>query len=427
MAQTKTLNARLALKYDLLSNWMSESNQFILKRGEIAIAEIPAVDPANKQNPPVMFKVGDGEKTFNQLDWASALAADVYSWAKASGLSVDTASIADGQYVTGLKWENDTLKITTSTLITDVANNGESLKAATTKAVKEYVDSEVQKAVSGGVEGLATEEYVDNAITTLTNGAVKNAADAASAAQTKANEAYELAGTKATLADVETAGYAKTADVVTNEELTQYDTSVQNTYATKEALKATDDIAKDAQTKVDTFMGTIASSTEAVDTLQEVIALIETGDDVATGMLADITDLKAKDTALQGEIDANETAIGTINTTIGAYGDIVSHNASEFATAAQGAKADTAVQPAALEGYKQVQEAVAEVGAANQTLKISQDTQGKITATPVDIAIAATQVSGLAAIATTGNVNDLIQTSGDYILFDCGSATTLID
>lgn len=426
MAQTKTLNARLALKYDLLSNWIAESNQFILKRGEIAIAEIPAVDPANKQNPPVMFKVGDGEKTFNQLDWASALAADVYSWAKAAGLSVDAASIADGQYVTGLKWENDTLKITTSALITDVANNGESLKAATTKAVKEYVDSEVQKAVSGGVEGLATEEYVDNAITTLTNGAVKNAADAASTAQTKANEAYELADTKATLADVETAGYAKTADVVTNEELTQYDTSVQATYATKEALKATDDIAKDAQSKIDTFMGTIESDTEAVDTLKEIVDLIG-AEDAASGLLADVAQLKEKDTTLQGEIDANETAIGTINTTIGAYGDIVSHNASEFATAAQGAKADTAVQPAALEGYKQVQEAVAEVGAANQTLKISQDVQGKITATPVDIAIAATQVSGLANIATTGNVNDLIQTSGDYILFDCGSATTLID
>ena len=31
-----------------------------------------------------MFKVGDGEHTFNELDWTSALAADVYDWAKAA-------------------------------------------------------------------------------------------------------------------------------------------------------------------------------------------------------------------------------------------------------------------------------------------------------------------------------------------------------
>ena len=29
----------------------------------------------------------------------------------------------------------------------------------------------------------------------------------------------------------------------------------------------------------------------------------------------------------------------------------------------------------------------------------------------------------LAAIAKTGNVNDLIQTTGDVLVFDCGSAT----
>lgn len=35
-------------------------------------------------------------------------------------------------------------------------------------------------------------------------------------------------------------------------------------------------------------------------------------------------------------------------------------------------------------------------------------------------------VQGLAAIARTGNVNDLVQTSGDYILLDCGTSTDTI-
>ena len=53
-------------------------------------------------------------------------------------------------------------------------------------------------------------------------------------------------------------------------------------------------------------------------------------------------------TTLQGTVSGHTSQIGTINDTIGGYGDIVTHDASEFATSAQGAKADTAVQPAAI-------------------------------------------------------------------------------
>lgn len=52
--------------------------------------------------------------------------------------------------------------------------------------------------------------------------------------------------------------------------------------------------------------------------------------------------------SLQGTVSGHTSQIGTINDTIGGYGDIVTHDASEFATSAQGAKADTAVQPAAI-------------------------------------------------------------------------------
>lgn len=81
MAEFKT---RISLKYDTLVNWQKSTLK--LNKGELAIAVIPAADPANKQLPPVMFKVGDGEHTFAELgnNWASALAADVYEWAKAA-------------------------------------------------------------------------------------------------------------------------------------------------------------------------------------------------------------------------------------------------------------------------------------------------------------------------------------------------------
>ena len=48
--------------------------------------------------------------------------------------------------------------------------------------------------------------------------------------------------------------------------------------------------------------------------------------------------------AQRTQIGTNATNIGTIQTTIGGYGNIVTHNVNEFATATQGAKADTACQ-----------------------------------------------------------------------------------
>lgn len=81
---TKTLKTRIKLKYDSFEHWSAAGNQYKLLQGEIACATIDVADPANQKLPPVMFKVGDGQHTFNELTWASALAADVYDWAKAA-------------------------------------------------------------------------------------------------------------------------------------------------------------------------------------------------------------------------------------------------------------------------------------------------------------------------------------------------------
>lgn len=108
MAELKT---RISLKYDTLEHW--QKSTLGLNKGELAIVEIPTADPENKQLPPVMFKVGvDGKKTFSELNWASALAADVYGWAKQSGITVGTSGT--GNVVTGLSWDsaNDRLLIT---------------------------------------------------------------------------------------------------------------------------------------------------------------------------------------------------------------------------------------------------------------------------------------------------------------------------
>ena len=81
-----TLNTRILLKYDSYVNWTK--NNPVLKVGEMAIATVANID-ANKatgfQNlPNVVLKVGDGTSHYNDLKFVSALAADVYEWAKAA-------------------------------------------------------------------------------------------------------------------------------------------------------------------------------------------------------------------------------------------------------------------------------------------------------------------------------------------------------
>ena len=85
MATEKILNTRIQLKYDTLANW--NASTFKLKAGELAIVKVGEMkDGSTHENAqyPVLFKVGTGDHTFSQLPYASALAADVYAWAKAS-------------------------------------------------------------------------------------------------------------------------------------------------------------------------------------------------------------------------------------------------------------------------------------------------------------------------------------------------------
>lgn len=89
------LNVRFLHKYDLYSNWMSSN--LILAKGEIAVAEIPNNEGTNSGNgltpPTIGVKIGDGTKTFAQLNWIQSIAGDVHAWAKKETL--DFADLSD--------------------------------------------------------------------------------------------------------------------------------------------------------------------------------------------------------------------------------------------------------------------------------------------------------------------------------------------
>ena len=79
----KTFNVRIRNKYDSYENWASSS--LVLEAGEIAIAYTTVdvnVENGTAKHPALLMKVGDGEKTFANLPWLSAKAADVLSACK---------------------------------------------------------------------------------------------------------------------------------------------------------------------------------------------------------------------------------------------------------------------------------------------------------------------------------------------------------
>ena len=110
----KELKTRIALKYDSYTNWNDttvegKGGNLVLLPGEIGICEISAVqDGVSNVVPTVLFKVGGSKypdteanqqlnrvgklMAFKDLPWASAKAADVYSWAKADSVVFDATS-----------------------------------------------------------------------------------------------------------------------------------------------------------------------------------------------------------------------------------------------------------------------------------------------------------------------------------------------
>lgn len=91
----KELKTRIALKQNTYQYWVNgEGKDYIPLYGEVCFCEIPAGSSQATNAPTVLFKVGTAKKdaegnwvegtnkTFSQLNWVSALAADVYSWAK---------------------------------------------------------------------------------------------------------------------------------------------------------------------------------------------------------------------------------------------------------------------------------------------------------------------------------------------------------
>lgn len=107
MANT-VLQTRIQLKYDTYTNW--QTNNPVLRKGELGIAEVPAETGATQGEPAVLIKVGDGTSNWKDLKYITGLAGDVYAWAKAATKPTYTANEISGlsNYISGQIKDTDT-------------------------------------------------------------------------------------------------------------------------------------------------------------------------------------------------------------------------------------------------------------------------------------------------------------------------------
>lgn len=87
MSERTINNVKIRLLVKDYSEWNDPVNSsYIPGKGEVCIVNVPAETFAIANEPAVLFKVGDGTHTFAELGYSSALAADVYAWAKKADL-----------------------------------------------------------------------------------------------------------------------------------------------------------------------------------------------------------------------------------------------------------------------------------------------------------------------------------------------------
>lgn len=164
----KTLKTRIKNRYDSLTNWSKSGIELL--PGEIALVSVTTqqVDEStgNVVNvPAVLLKVGEsdgngGTKAFSELPWLSALAADVYGWAKnehAKDISVAVTTGSGASAKTETKtlgtWLKTTLEAdaTNAAAISDVSGKVDVAKVST--AISSAIDTFKQGLVHTGTAG----------------------------------------------------------------------------------------------------------------------------------------------------------------------------------------------------------------------------------------------------------------------------------
>ena len=452
---TKTLNTRIQLKYDSYANWTT--NNPTLLQGELAIAYLgPTKDDStvtpNNETHPVLFKVGPGQ--FNSLPWASALAADVHSWAKASTKPEYKASEIKelDTYISGKVQDTDldtrySFEVTTDGKL-QVSSTLYTLGVAGTTTVVGTYDFVTPEELTAILNNYYTKEKADAKFAPI---GIDTGVHSVSLATGTNDKTLKL-----TVDGVETDNIA-VKNIYSKSEV---DTLIQGAkqYADDNDANETFEISYDsASTKIKlTGSNGTNSEIDATDFIKdgmiESVALSDDGKSLVITWNTDADKEPSSTTiALTALVDVYTGKDGDYVKVAVSSTNEISADLTDTVKASL-AKADTAVQPAALNdyqpkgdyqpagNYKTKQAAVADPTESGNTLSfidsISQDENGVITATKKavnltnyvtkaedkDTTYSAKADGGLKLEGTEFAIDDSIT-----FIFNCGSSNTVME
>lgn len=465
--QNKELKTRIALKYDSYAAWTT--NNPVLLKGEVAIATIDSgASVATKAGremqdlPNVVLKVGNGSAHYNDLPFVSALAADVYDWAKAAVKPSYAATEITGlkEYVEGISdIDTDTqyrivpvegatykYQLQSKTLTGDWANVAENGLIDISDADKRLDDVEAvlakaglgadgkdvasmiadaiagldsEKGQTAGADGLALNVKIENGLLTSVSGSIAaETYDAYGAAKAVQGETTHTVAEAYALADA-----AQTADEVAAAVKKEED-------ARKAAIEALDYNAYEAGNATGatiSFVGEISESNGIIAATKRDL-VFNTAYDPSTNKAATMTDVTNAVADLTGAmhfegvsttdpVNAGVTVAGKADY-VAAAGDVVIYinaddvpveyvyDGSEWHQLGNESIAQKAIENLDVDDIS--------VG-AGYTLSTIGESNGLIHATPVKIQIDQDQVNGLVDGLASKATNEALKAATDDI------------
>lgn len=441
---TTTLNARLCLKRDSYNNWEAVKETFVPLNGEACVIVVPASAGAVVQEPAILMKVGDGTKAIKDLPYVSAVAADVYDWAKAATKPSYTASEISGlaDYISGeIQDTNTTYKIA----LDDTDDHKLIL-------YKHDVTDEADVWTSAFTVTLPDDSYDDTALTALVNGKV--------ASVSATDDSITIGGTAtAPTVGVHISGVANNALVLDTTDgqkglkvvlpdaaeytIVKSATAETGYLATYELQKdgtkvgASINIPKDFLVKsgtVETVTSAQAGTTGYPAAAGTYIKLVlNTKDASGTdeplwidvgGLIEYVTSGSAAGDMVVITVDADTHKV-TATITDGTVTKAKLHTDVQTSLG----KADTAIQSVKVNGTALTPDGNYAVDVTVPTGALaSKDEVAKsdLASALQDEIDGKADAGDLADIATSGLATDLSLNSGDYLIFDCGTASTVV-
>ena len=413
MAET-TLNIRLKQKYDTYQNWLSANP--VLLQGETVYAVIPASTGTVASEPIVLSKTGDGTTVFRELPWNGGLAADVYPWAKTAGKPGYSASEIGG--------------------LTDFINAAVQDTDTQYKLEQDAADAHILKLFSkplGGswtVAGTITTAdtvYDDTAITGRVAAAETKLSGIEAGAQVNLIEGIQVNGANQTVAGkkVNIAVPIKVSDLSND---SKYQSESQVSASIQAAIAATghasfvkaEVVPTAAQAEENKLYLVMNAQTKHYDIYAKVSGEVVLLDDTTVDLSAYSTTEQMN--ALLGEkVDKVDGKGLSAN-------DYTSGEKAKLEGIAAGAQVNV------LEAVKVNGSALSP--GADKSVNITVPTgtlagKNKVAEADLESSLSAkisgkADASSLSALAVSGDAKDLVQTAGDYIILDCGSATVNI-